>query len=62
MSWIRKRRSPLFVLIYLVVVAGLAVTLWFLIPDEVKQTVRDTYFNPDRAADMAPRHAGDGSN
>ena len=52
---INPLRSPLARLVYLIIVIGLAVAVWFLIPDEVKQTVRDTYVDPDRAGNMTPR-------
>lgn len=43
----RRRRRPLWFLVaYLLVVVGGAIALWLLVPDEVKQAIRDTYFNP----------------
>lgn len=43
----RRRKRPLwFLVVYLLVVLGGAIALWLLVPDEVKQTIRETYFNP----------------
>jgi hypothetical protein len=35
-----------FLLVYLLILAGGAIALWVLVPDDVKQTIRETYFNP----------------
>ncbi len=41
----RRRRSVWFLVVYLIVLVGGAIALWLLVPDEVKQTIRETYFN-----------------
>jgi hypothetical protein len=44
----RKRRGRylMFLAVYLLIVIAGAVALWLLIPDDVKQAIRDTYVNP----------------
>ena len=41
-----RRRSLPVLIIYLVIVAVLAVALWLFIPDDVKQAIYETYVNP----------------
>ncbi len=48
---LRRHRWPRmrfiwFLLIYLLVVTAGAVTLWLLIPDDVKKAIYETYVNP----------------
>lgn len=47
-----RRRRRVARIIYLIVVIAGAIALWALIPKEVVDTVRDTYLNPDAAADL----------
>jgi len=42
----RRRRSLWFLAVYLIVVLAGAIALWLLVPDDVEQTIRETYFNP----------------
>jgi hypothetical protein len=43
----RKSRIRLWIrLIYLAVVIIAAVALWFLVPDDVKKAIYETYINP----------------
>ncbi len=43
--FLRKRSLPVLI-IYLLIVAALALALWLFIPDEVKQAIYETYVNP----------------
>jgi hypothetical protein len=44
----RRRRGRFFVflLVYLLIVAGGALALWLFIPEDVKKAIYETYVNP----------------
>jgi hypothetical protein len=41
----RRRRLLLLLIVYLLIVLGGAIALWFVIPQDVKNAVRETYFS-----------------
>ena len=43
---VRRRRPYWLLIIYLLFVAACAAALWFLIPDDVKRVIYETYINP----------------
>jgi hypothetical protein len=42
----RRKRRYWLLLVYLLFVAAFAAALWFLIPDDVKRVIYETYINP----------------
>jgi len=42
----RRRRPYWLLIIYLLFVAAFAAALWFLIPDDVKRAIYETYISP----------------